>query len=271
MKAVKTSRRATEKIPMAWSQGTKCDLIDPIPNHKHMLQDEYFYFGILRGTGDMLKRSIQNKWDYYSCDHAYFNAGHSGSNPWYRITKNNLISSTMVERSADRYEKFFKQDLLPWRQPSKNNKIVVCPPTGAIEWFYDTQNWLNTTVKTLKQHTSREIIVRDKPMDPQVATKNGITTLTGFNKSVQDKPLDEDLSQAHCVVTFNSNVAVKSITQGIPVICGPECVAHPIANTIENIENLKSFDREPWLHHLAYSQFTLSEISQGYAYEILNV
>ena len=90
MKAVKTQRPFTEKIPQAWAKGTGCKIIEPVTNDQEMFEDVYFYFGILRGSGDMMKRSIQNGWDYYSCDHAYFNAGHSGSNPWYRITKNNL-------------------------------------------------------------------------------------------------------------------------------------------------------------------------------------
>ena len=103
MKAVRTGRKITEKIPMAWSQATGCKIIDPINNDKEMPEDIYFYFGILRGAGDMLKRSMQNGWDYFFTDHAYFNAGHDGPNPWYRITKNGHVNSTVVERPADRF------------------------------------------------------------------------------------------------------------------------------------------------------------------------
>ena len=267
MKAVKTQRPFTEKIPQAWSQGTGCKIIDPVTNDQEMFEDVYFYFGILRGSGDMMKRSIANGWDYYFCDHAYFNAGHEGANPWYRITKNSQVNSQMTEKTPHRYEQHFKQDLLPWKRDG--HKIVVCPPTGAIEWFFDAQEWLNTTVKTLNQYTNREIIVRDKPMDPQVATRAGITQLIGFNKKTIDKPLEEDLADAYAVVTFNSNVGVKAICQGIPVICGTECAAFPVANSIENIENLKYQDRKPWLHHLAHCQFTLEEMRSGFAYQTL--
>jgi len=265
MKAVKTKRPFTERIPQSWAQGTGCKLIDPVSNDQHMFEDVYFYFGILRGAGDMMKRSIASGWDYYFCDHAYFKAGHDGSNPWYRITKNGHVNSSLVDRPADRYEQNFKQDLLPWR--TNGQHILVCPPTGAIEWFFDTQDWLDATVKTLKQHTDREIIVRDKPFDPQVSTQGGVTQLVGFNKKNQDRPLEQDLEKAHCVVTFNSGVGIKSVCQGIPVICGKECAAYPVSNQIEDIENLKTFDREPWLHHLAYSQFTLDEMKSGYALE----
>lgn len=271
MRAVKTKRAFTEKIPNAWAKGTGCSTIDPYSNDQEMPQDEYFYFGILRGSGDMLKRSIANDWDYYYCDHAYFLAGHQHPDPWYRITKNNLVSSNMRQKvSDDRYKKYFEQELLPWRKDSLFSKIIVCPPTGAIEWFYDTHNWLTTTVQALKQQTTREIVVRDKPMDPQVATKNGITQLIGFNKRNDAVSLEDDLQDAYCVVTFNSNVAIKAACMGIPVICGNECAAYPIANKLEDIENLEFKDREPWLNHLAYSQFRLSEIQSGYAYDIVS-
>lgn len=271
MKAVKTKRPYTEKIPKAWANGANCGIIEPYSNDQEMPQDEYFYFGLLRGSGDMLKRSIANDWDYYYCDHAYFLAGHENPDPWFRVTKNNLVASHMSKKlPGDRYEKYFKQDLLPWRKDSLFSKIIVCPPTGAVEWFYDTHNWLTTTVQALKQQTTREIVVREKPMDPQVATKNGITHLIGFNKRDDAVPLIEDLKDAYCVVAFNSNVAIKAICMGIPVICGPECAAYPVANKIEDIENIDYFDREPWLHYLAYRQFKLSEINSGYAYDIIS-
>ena len=267
MKAIKTQRQFTERIPQAWAQGTGCKIISPVSNDQEMFEDVYFYFGILRGAGDMMKRSISNGWDYYFCDHAYFKSGHDGANPWYRITKNGHVNSILSDRPSDRYDQHFKQDLLPWRKEGRH--ILVCPPTGAIEWFFDTQNWLNTIVETLKQHTDREIIVRDKPMDPQVSTKAGVTQLVGFNKKNQDRPLQQDLDDAHCVITFNSNVAITTAIQGIPVICGKECAAFPIANQIEQVEKLEYPDRQPWLNNLAYSQFTLDEMKSGFAYDIL--
>lgn len=267
MKAVKTKRPFTERIPKAWAQATGCKIIEPITNDQEMFEDEYFYFGILRGAGDMMKRSIINGWDYFFCDHAYFKAGHDGSNPWYRITKNSQVNSQLTERPSDRYEQYFKQDIKPWKQNGK--KIIVCPPTGAIEWFFDAQQWLDTTVETLKQQTDREIVVRDKPMDPQVSTQAGVTQLVGFNKKNIDRPLEQDLAEAYAVVTFNSNVGVKAICDGIPVICGPECAAYPVANKLEDIENLKYQERDPWLHHLSYSQFNLEEIRSGFAYQTL--
>ena len=174
MKCVKTMRRRTEKIIEAWAKGTNGQIISPIPNDKPIPEDDYFFFGILRGSGDMMKRANS----YYFADHAYFNAGHDKNPAWYRITKNGHVNSSMSEKPKDRYEKYFTKPLQPWR--TTGSKIVVCPPTGAIEWYFDSKDWIETSIKTLKQHTDREIVVRDKPMNPQVSEQNGMTTLSGF-------------------------------------------------------------------------------------------
>lgn len=266
MLCVRTKRPATEGIVQHWARGTNGKIIDPIPNDQPMPNDEYFYWGILRGSGDMQKRGGH---DYYMADHAYFKAGHDNKPNWYRITKNGNVNSDMSQQTPERYEKFFKQDLASWS--TKGSHIVVCPPTGAIEWYFDTQNWITDTVTALKCVTDREIRVRDKPLNPQVETVNGITQLTGFvkNKS-QNTTLEEDLQDAWCVVTFNSMVAVKSVCMGIPVICGKECAAYPMATKVQDVENLQRPDREPWLWHLAHQQFTLAEMASGYAYDTLS-
>ena len=256
-------RPYTEKIISSWAKGCGGEIISPIKDDQDMPHDTYAFLGVLRGSGDMLKRCMLNNYDYYFIDHAYFLGGHDKKPAWYRVTKNGHNAYQIQDRPSDRYEKYFKQDIKPWRS---GNKIIVCPPTGAIEWMFDTQSWLNDTVETLKQHTDREIVVRDKPMNPQVKRIDGITTINGFVKTTVDRPLDEDLAEAHCVVTFNSGVAVKAICEGIPVICGKECAAYPISNTIQDVETLKHYDRQTWLNSLSYGQFTLDEMSSGFAY-----
>ena len=200
------------------------EIIDPIPNDQDMPDDEYFYWGILRGAGDMMKRKSHT---YYFCDHSYFLPGHNNKTNWYRITKNAHTNSCITEQTPDRYEKYFAQDLAPWQ--TTGTQIIVCPPTGAIEWFFDAQQWLNGVLDTLKQQTSREIVVRDKPMNPQVKTVNGLTQLSGFDKHKSQKPLEEDLKN------------VKSFC----ILIGPEGDFSPV-------------ERELILQNIAVKPFTLS-------------
>ena len=56
MRCVRTMRKTTEGVVQHWAKGTNGKIIDPIPNDQPMIDDEYFYWGILRGSGDMMKR-----------------------------------------------------------------------------------------------------------------------------------------------------------------------------------------------------------------------
>ena len=264
MRCVRTMRASTEGIVRNWAKGTNGKIIDPIPNDQDMPDDEYFYWGILRGSGDMIKRGGH---DYYFCDHAYFKAGHKNNPNWYRVTKNANTNTIITEQNPNRYEQYFKQDIAPWK--TTGAQVVVCPPTGAIEWMFDAQDWLTTTVKTLKQQTDREIIVRDKPLNPQITTEGGFTQLKGFVKNKDQRPLEEDLKDAYCVITYNSMVALKAVCEGIPVICSDNCAAYPMSSDLEDINHLKTPEREPWLWHLAHQQFTLSEMASGFAYNCI--
>jgi hypothetical protein len=85
------------------------------------------------------------------------------------------------------------------------------------------------------------------------------------------RPLTEDLKDAHCVVTWNSNSAVEAAILGKPVFAFDEgSMAWEIANkTLLDVDTPNYPDRKQWAHNLAYSQWTLSEIGNGEAWRHL--
>ena len=50
----------------------------------------------------------------------------------------------MQQRPADRYEKYFKQEMKPWQ---RGKKILVLPPTNAISNFFNVTDWLDNTLE----------------------------------------------------------------------------------------------------------------------------
>ena len=72
-------------------------------------------------------------------------------------------------------------------------------------------------------------------------------------------------------MTFNSSVVIDAVCEGIPVFCGTECSAYQVAEQdLSKIETPKHADREPWLWHLSYNQFTLEEMRSGFAYDCIS-
>lgn len=78
--------------------------------------------------------------------------------------------------------------------------------------------------------------------------------------------LEEHLADARIAITWASNSAVEAIIAGVPTYAlGPGCIAAPV--TTQNLdEEPYTGDRLPWLHKLAYRQWTLAELTDGTAW-----
>jgi len=232
-----------------------------------------FNWGILRGGDLIIKTAKKNKRDFMYIDHAYFNAGHAIERPSYRIVRNELQLTTINQYStfSDRFDKL-NIKIKPWRKSGEY--ILICPPSPATTTFYELNyDWLAKTTEIIKQVSDRPIYIRHKPGAMLIDNSKGYAVPAGTMKIVEDTiSLDEHLSKAYAVVTFNSSVAIKAICQGVPVVVDKISAAAPISRTsLLDIEDLLYPDREEWLCSLSYGQFYLDEITNRKAWEILNL
>jgi hypothetical protein len=91
-----------------------------------------------------------------------------------------------------------------------------------------------------------------------------------------DRPTENkgpiDWSQYHAVITFNSNTIVEALHNGVPVFCDSRAsAATPISETdFTKIETPKYEDRVSLFASLAYSTFSMAEMTDGTAWSILN-
>lgn len=276
----RTGRPFTEKFMENFQSGfmpgeAKFHTYDEYKQHGLPNADIHCFFGILRGMSEIFLECEQKGIDHMYIDHAYLKGGY---NPpfWFRIVKNGHCHNKLVARPDDRFQQYFKDiKLQPWR--STDGHILVCPPTNAmLEWF-KIPNWYEETITEIRKHTDRPIKVREKPFNPKIDNLLGfgLPTKGGGNakKVRNDTSLQEDLENAHSVVTFNSQVATDAVIKGIPTfIYGGVNGALPVAHTdFSKIENPIHFDnRQQWLNHLAYCQFTDNEFRSGVAFRISN-
>ena len=147
-----------------------------------------------------------------------------------------------------------------WRTPG--SKILIVTPSDKPCKFYGiTRNeWVNDTLAKLKQHTDREIIIRDKaPRRDRIG-----------DSSIYTQLIEDDI---YAVVTYNSIAATEAIAFGIPAFAdAPVNAAKTVcSNDFSKIESPYYPDRDQvdkWLQWLAYCQYTAKEIENGTAYEI---
>ena len=256
---IHTTKPRTQRYVEAFVKGTPgSPKIYHFREMKRLPEENLTMYGILAGSGEIYKWCQKEKKDFFFMDHGYFTNAHDSPH-WLRITKNKHCQNILQQKPTDRYEKYFKQDIKPW---NKGKKILVLPPTNAIANFFDATNWLDQTLKTLKNNTDREIDIREKPYNPTIGIDH-----VGATVKI-DRPTNHQgdivWSDYYATVTYNSNTAIASLTNGVPVFCDAvNSAAAPISETdFSRIETPKYEDRLELFASLAYNNFSLEEMSK---------
>lgn len=265
---VTTGRQRTEKYIESFARGANAKITD----YRSVLNsedcDKVGLMGVLRGTDLVYKWAEKNKKDFYYIDRPYW--GESRGTPyWMRCVKNDHVKQTHESRPDDRYKKYYKGDAVkPYHK--NGNYVLVVPPSHSMALFFDAPNWLDSTLKTLKANTDREIIIREKPYNPKSFFDAEGKLMPGPSENKQpEKPFEWD--QVHAVVTFNSSITIKALHHGVPCFTNFKNPCGEICETdFSKIETPMYADREPVFHSLAYGQFTQEEFRNGYALSILD-
>jgi len=264
---IHTTKPRTQRYVEAFVKGSGSGKIYQFRDLKKLPNENLTMYGILAGSGEVYKWCQKEKRDFYFMDHGYFTNAHDSPH-WLRITRNKHCQNVLQERPADRYEKYFKQEIKPWRKDG--SKVLVLPPTNAISNFFRVENWLENTLNTLKKNTDRTIDVREKPYNPTIEIDN-----VGATVKV-DRPTKHqgniNWKDYYATVTYNSNTMVASLANGVPVFCDPNnSAAAPISETdFSKIETPKYGDRIALFSSLAYNNWSMAEMADGTAWRMLN-
>ena len=172
-------------------------------------------FGMLRGTGQLIERAIEKEQDFYYYDHAYlFGNKHDKSKEIgekiYRLTKNYYHIRDIKKLKADDYNRIQKYKehikLKPWKYGG--DYILFIPPSDHVKaYFWFNNLWEEQTLKTIKKHTRKPIKIRKKD---------------------DTTPLEKDLENAYCTVSYQSTVVIKSVLSGVPSFCANESMGVPV-------------------------------------------
>lgn len=204
-----------------------------------------------------VKQAMAQGRDYYYIDNGYF--GNHGRKNYFRIIRNNVHDvRDIIDRPSDRLE--------PCEVKLKNfspgRKILLAPPSvkSFTMWDIDQDQWIVDTVAEIKKYTDRPIEVRHKrPRNDRMAVD-----------TIQEALAND----VHCLVTYNSVAAVEAVMLGKPAITlGPNAAGVVCSQSLVEIENprIPTYDqRDAWLRHLSYSQFTFDEMNNGTAWRILH-
>jgi hypothetical protein len=163
-------------------------------------------------------------------------------------------------------------DLQPWRANGKHILIALQRNGGWSMSGYDVMDWLDTTIKQIKQHSDRPILVRGHPGDKKVKTylkinQPNVTVSTSAS-------IINDFANAWATVTYNSSPGVASAIEGIPVfVTDPtpqKSQAFDVCNSsLNTIENPIMPERQSWIEKIAMSHFCFNDLQNGVAWNII--
>lgn len=224
---------------------------------------------LLRGisSGKIAKEVRKRNQDYYFIETGYLGNYRSENNRtgrkvYHRIEKNAMQQTCILDVPDDRYRELVKfnpaMQYRGWKKPG--SKILVVLPTEKPFQYYgeDRDKWIKQVERTLKKHTDREIVWRQK-------ASRGERT----NDTIYDA-LDDDI---YALVTYNSIATVEAIQHGIPAFGLAPTAADPVcSNDLTQIENLFKPHEDviyKWLSSIAYGQFSLDELLTGQAWQLV--
>ena len=172
-----------------------------------------------------------------------------------------------------------------WKDPAtitdQDHIIVAMQLAGDASMRYnDINDWCVDTVKKIREHTSRPILIRFHPAISERGWADYIETFKQINfggyANVQfsdgkSRSWEQDIDNAYCVVAYSSGLSIDAIYSGIPVIaCDKGNFAWNISSRFpEDINNLLRVPEQEvlqWLHNLAYCQWSPAEMSNGQAW-----
>jgi len=233
---------------------------------KHTIDKPILTRGIV--SGDYIDYVKSRGLDYYFIETGYFGNYSCEGNPnarkfWHRIVKNAMQHEKVLNVPGDRWETICKYDTrLKWKGWKKNgSKILVVAPSEKPCKYYGINHidWVNDTVKELKKHTDREIVVREKGSRNERTSSNVI--YDAFDKDV------------YAIVTYNSIAAAEAVAYGIPAFAmAPTCAKPVTLSDLSKIETPYYPDETfvyRWLSSLAYGQFHVEELLTGKAWRMV--
>ena len=179
---------------------------------------------------------------------------------------------------SDRWNKFAIQKHIKLKEYRKDgDHILICCNRGSggySAFGINAANWAIETATELRKHTERTIVIRLHPGARADLKKKDYKRLMSFAHQAHSiritglsktEPLINDIRGAWATVIFTSTAGAMSLIEGVPVfVCHPSSYLNSVnAGKLSDIENPKLYNRETFLHKLAYTQWNIEELKDG--------
>ena len=184
---------------------------------------------------------------------------------------------------TDRSQKVFERNgydpELPWK--TDGDFILLCMQKVGDASLRGTDifSWTEQTVKEIRQTTERQIIVRPHPLYRRKTQHTNCKDIVSgyFNVQWQEAdltqegfvPIQEQLQNAWCTVTYSSGTGIDAVINGVPnIACDTGSMVYDVSSkNVSEIENPFRGDKKEWTNKIAHCQWSIEEFESGECWE----
>ena len=159
--------------------------------------------------------------------------------------------------------------LKPWRNNEHGPIVIACQHSGSQQWREQKSpaTWVFETIDKIRQYTNKKVIIRPHPrcrIDGIQFEFDNVMIQQPYKIQGSYDDFDFNIDDAYALINWSSNPATHAVMQGIPVFVGPSSLAYDVGNhDLSDIGRPRKPDRTQWLNDIAYTEWTVEEISQG--------
>ena len=234
------------------------------------------FWGFKDRTLPFQKHQKKNKKDFLVMERGFIGGRHN----FFSFGFNGLNGrADFVNKNSppDRWNKHFdnKNIFKEWRMDGKYILITgQVPGDASMKHLPGGIVNYNKLVNDLKKITTLPIKFRPHPKTLVERWKSRYKNVAPKGVEVTQSTssnLYDDLKDAKCVITFNSNTCVDATLYGVYcVVLDEGAMAWEMCgHKLEDVNTTMRYHREQWAYNLAYTQWTIEEIKQGMAWESL--
>jgi len=214
-------------------------------------------------------RLISDGWDYKNIE-----------GQWVKMAWHSFFADEAVfpyDPSYNRWKELQKEhdiNVNEWKH--RGDHILVCLQKrydAAVKRIYDNGDtyigYISDVVEQLKKKTDRPILIRSHPTDKSVGDL--LRQKLPYVKISTNDNLYDDFNMTHTMVTYNSHSAVEAVLYGLPTVTlDSSAIAWDVSGKkVTDICNAPQPDRTEWLKRLAFMQWSVKELNDGYVWNLL--
>lgn len=193
---------------------------------------------------------------------------------WHRYSLNTVYPDTgtyfftdMDTTKWSTFSSWHGVEVKPWRETGTHVLILAQRPKG-FNMFTDQDDWLATTIETLRKYTQRPIMIRMHPGDgTRFKQIEKLQKRYGTSISISEhEGIREALQDCWCCVGYASTPNVVSAIEGVPVYVEEptKSWAQDVCfNDLSQIENPPMPDRSQWVNKIANIHWSNDEVKSG--------